>query len=179
METDFHPQRNNKFAAENIILSDRDASDTARLLKLLTGTKHAPVGLMATGLEREGSLPLDAELNRHAGLIGAAKQALISRRVRGQFLDPSMFGEPGWDMLLALYITEESEARNSIARLTDFSGATPTTALRWISHLEELGLVRRVPHPTDLRTTFIELTSDARQMLMGYFYRVEAMGLAA
>lgn len=174
-----HPERGNNLLAENITLSNRDASDTVRLLKLLSGTKPAALAPLLSRVEREESLAVPVELTRHAGLVGAAKQALICRRVRSQFLDPSMFGEPGWDMLLALYITDESDARNSIARLTDFSGASPTTALRWISHLEELGLVHRVPHPTDLRTTFIELTADARQRLTGYFYRVEAMGLAA
>jgi DNA-binding MarR family transcriptional regulator len=179
MKTSNNSRRSNQFVDDNIVLSDRDASDTARLLKLLTGEKRGPVALMATRSEREESRTAAAERNRHSTSIGAAKQALISRRVRSQFIDASMFSEPGWDMLLALYITEESEARNSIARLTSFSGATPTTALRWITHLEELGLVCRVAHPTDLRTTFIELTAHAHHLLEGYFHRVEAMGLAA
>lgn len=179
MSTGEHLRHVNRFTSDHIMLSDRDASDTARLLKLLSGTKRDPVFAMATGFELEEPPRTTATSKKHSTLIRSAKQALISRRVRSQFFDDSIFSEPGWDMLLALYITEESEARNSISRLTEFAGATSSTALRWICHLERLGLVRRVPHPTDLRTAFIELTAEARRGLNGYFHRVEAMGLAA
>lgn len=110
-----------------------------------------------------------------APLVAAAKSTLISRRTRHVFLDSSLFSEPGWDMLLALYITEESEARNSVTRLTEFSGAPASTALRWIDHLGRSGLTRRVPHPTDHRTAFIELTDEGRYALDGYFTRIAAM----
>ena len=114
-------------------------------------------------------------VGERAPLIAAAKSTLISRRTRHVFLESSLFSEPGWDMLLALYITEESDARNSITRLTDFSGALASTALRWIEHLGRSGLTRRVPHPTDDRTAFIELTDEGRYALDGYFTRVTAM----
>lgn len=108
-------------------------------------------------------------------LIAEAKFMLISRRTRHEFLESSLFREPGWDMLLALYMTEESEARNSITRLTEFSGVPATTALRWIDHLGRSGLTRRVPHPTDDRAAFIELTDKGRYSLDGYFGRAGAM----
>lgn len=108
-------------------------------------------------------------------LVAAAKEALISRRARHAFLDVSLFGEPGWDMLMALYVTEETEARNSITRLSDYSGAPPSTALRWIEHLGRSGLTRRVPHPTDARTAFVELTDEGRYALDEYFTQRAAM----
>lgn len=124
---------------------------------------------------RAASNDLVRDEGHRVTLISAAKDFLISRRSRASFLDESIFGEPGWDMLLALYITEETEARNSIAKLTEFSGAPPTTALRWIDHLGRLGLIRRLAHPTDLRTAFIELTDEGRYALDRYFTRILAM----
>ena len=40
----------------------------------------------------------------------------------------------------------------------------PTSVTNIIDRLEEQGLVRRVPHPTDGRTTLAELTDDGRRL---------------
>ena len=42
----------------------------------------------------------------------------------------------------------------------------PTSVTNIINRLEEQGLVRRVPHPTDGRTTLAELTDEGRQLAM-------------
>lgn len=39
-----------------------------------------------------------------------------------------------------------------------------TSVTNAVDRLEEAGLVRRVPHPTDRRTTLVELTSDGTQL---------------
>ena len=118
-----------------ILLSDRDATDTARLLKLLAGPPGDPLIALAGKFRGEDIGYETGAIGSRSILIAAAKKILISRRSRSQFFDESIFSEPAWDMLLALYITEVSEARHSIARLTEFAGAAPTTSLRWISHL--------------------------------------------
>jgi DNA-binding MarR family transcriptional regulator len=40
----------------------------------------------------------------------------------------------------------------------------PTSVTNIIDRLEQQGLVRRVPHPTDGRTTLAEITSEGRQL---------------
>ena len=40
----------------------------------------------------------------------------------------------------------------------------PTSVTNIIDRLEEQGLVRRIPHPTDGRTTLAELTDDGRRL---------------
>jgi DNA-binding MarR family transcriptional regulator len=40
----------------------------------------------------------------------------------------------------------------------------PTSVTNIVNRLEEQGLVRRVPHPTDGRTTLAELTEDGRRL---------------
>lgn len=80
-----------------------------------------------------------------------------------------MFGEAAWDMLLSLYILDVSGQRQTLGTLVKFSKASMTTAIRWINFLAAHGLVEREPHPTDLRTTFIRLTSEARDKLDKYY----------
>lgn len=178
-KSESHSRHFGRANANHVILSERDASDASRLLKLLSTSRQDPIFSRTRGIGPERQFgPLGAT-KRSPASTTSAKQVLTARRVRGQFLDDSLFSEPGWDMLLALYITDVSESRNSISRLTDFCGAAPSTALRWICILEKLKLIRRVSHPTDLRTVFIELTIDARRRLDDYFSRIDAMGLSA
>jgi DNA-binding MarR family transcriptional regulator len=41
----------------------------------------------------------------------------------------------------------------------------PTSVTNIVDRLELDGLVRRVPHPTDRRTTLVEITADGREMV--------------
>ena len=161
-----------------ITLSDRDALELSRLLKLLAPPPPDPLIALASKFRRDENGEDPDVIGSRSILITTARKILMARQSRSQFLDESLFSEPAWDMLLALYVTEESEARHSISRLGEFSGTAPTTSLRWIAHLEKMGLVARTPHPNDHRTAFIEITDDARHALDGYFSRVVAMGFA-
>lgn len=76
-----------------------------------------------------------------------------------------MFGEAAWDMLLALYILERSDQRQTVGALMQHAGAPTTTAKRWLDFLEGRGLVARTPHPTDRRTAFVSLTQNGRSKL--------------
>jgi DNA-binding MarR family transcriptional regulator len=78
-----------------------------------------------------------------------------------------MFGEPAWEMLLHLY-SMAGAARQSMSRLAQLSGSSKATSLRWIDYLLDRGLVSRQPHPTDLRTAFVELTDKGREKLEAY-----------
>ena len=62
------------------------------------------------------------------------------RRVRSELFPASMFNEPAWDMLIALYIAPRAPALKDLARATD----TPlSTAVRWLEYLENHSLVVR------------------------------------
>ncbi|HET7678955.1 MAG TPA: hypothetical protein VFK79_02345 [Xanthobacteraceae bacterium] len=45
----------------------------------------------------------------------------------------------------------------------------PTTALRWIKHLQAIGLLCTVDHHTDRRVRWLELSCDAQAVLDQYF----------
>lgn len=76
-----------------------------------------------------------------------------------------MFGEPAWDMLLALYV---QEARQTVTRLTLVSETSKATALRWIAYLEQRDLVRCEPNPMDRRSFFIELSREGLRRIEDY-----------
>jgi hypothetical protein len=73
------------------------------------------------------------------------------------------FGEPAWDIILDLVISESRNKRVSIKDAIIASCAPSTTALRWLSVLEEHGVIQRFRDVTDARRTFIELTPLGRE----------------
>ena len=106
---------------------------------------------------------------RRTVLVKAASKIFLDRRARSHFISAAVFGEPAWDMLVALYITEESPAQKAIACLTQMVGASPATASRWIDYLEQQRLVILEGSSDDPRQVFVSLTDAAREALDAYF----------
>jgi DNA-binding MarR family transcriptional regulator len=141
-----------------IKLSREDLQSARRLLELLAE------------LERNaGTVTGVAEAPSRQVLAARAGEDFRNRRRRGAIFGPSMFGEAAWDMLLALYIVDESGRRQTIGSLMRLAGTPMTTAKRWLDFLTDHDLVRREPHPTDRRTAFVSLTDKARQKLDLYY----------
>jgi len=88
------------------------------------------------------------------------------RNLRMKLFPASMFNEPAWDMLVALFIEREVSAAADLARLTN----TPvSTAMRWIEYLEKHKLIIRELSPGDRRSHVIRLTDQARNNLQTLF----------
>lgn len=103
-------------------------------------------------------------------LAKRAVAAFKARQLRNRFFAPTMFGEPAWDMLLALYLAEDSGRAVTVSGLANWSGYPPTTGLRWLQLLESESLVRRRPSPNDKRMFFVELTARGRNALDQFFF---------
>lgn len=84
----------------------------------------------------------------------------------------SLFGEPAWDILLDLLHAEVTRKRVSVTSACLASSVPATTALRWLSHLADLGLVSRVDDETDKRRAFLRLTSLGSQIMQTYFDKI-------
>lgn len=147
-----------------ITLSQRDVRAARRLLKLLLQEEPEP----SPGQQLEGSTRPAADTSR-AALIARAREEFGNRRRRTSIFERSMFGEPAWDMLLALYILDVSGQRQTTGALMQFSGAPITTARRWLDYLVGNGLVLRSHHPTDQRIMFASLTEKGRNALDLYY----------
>ena len=95
-----------------------------------------------------------APLNRQAGPVDfdalpgrspyARADALYAgRRIRDRLFAPGLFGEPAWDILLALFLAGRAGGALSLEAVYAASEAPPITADRYITFLEGEGLVER------------------------------------
>jgi DNA-binding MarR family transcriptional regulator len=75
-----------------------------------------------------------------------------SRIVRRTFFSATLFGEPAWDILLALYAGALDDERITAKQLGKASDATSSAVERWMSALEREGLVNRASGAVDLET---------------------------
>lgn len=112
------------------------------------------------------SLPSSARPQRRRGKgnadIHLANQAVSiyhSRRRRESiFADHELFGEPGWDILLDLFIARVQRRPTSVTSACIGSAVPSSTALRWLGVLESLGLIVREVDPLDRRRAFLALS---------------------
>jgi hypothetical protein len=115
--------------------------------------RAAPMAVPAT------SLP-DARLVR---------RLIRQRQLRGRFLDPELFADPAWDMLLDLTAAAAEKVRVSVSSLCIAASVPATTALRWIRQMTDLGLLGRIEDNEDRRRAFIVLTERSRSAMSAYF----------
>lgn len=137
--------------------------DVERLVQLI----EAGIGNAIRAVATEGAWP--KARSSAADLIELLRQLTQERRVRARFIPPQLLGEPGWDMLLELFLAVLEDRIVSTKSISIASGVPPTTALRWITVLELEGLVARHPCETDKRVTYVTITPEAFAMLSRYF----------
>lgn len=142
-----YPDHDPKQDGSPITLTPRDRQEAARLISLLLG---------------------DQPRERRLDLVQLAKAVLKDRRRRAELFNPSIFGEPAWEILLTLFVADQDGPRLTIGRLAQFADTKLTTTLRWLDYLEDQGLVSREAHPNDARTCFVTLTDKARSALRLY-----------
>ena len=92
----------------------------------------------------------------------AAQIMFETRQARSRLFPASMFSDPAWDMLIALYIADQAPAAADLARSIS---ASVTTAMRWIEILEAHKFIVREQSPTDRRAHTIRLSEQARNNL--------------
>lgn len=103
-------------------------------------------------------------------LTAATVRALLrSRRLRDEFFGEELFADPAWDMMLDLMAARLSGERVSVSSLCIASAVPPTTALRWIRHLTDRGIVERRPDPHDGRRVFIALSDQSASAIHRWY----------
>lgn len=90
-----------------------------------------------------------------------ARSYLAARRRRDDLIGAGLFADPGWDILLDLYVNEMEGALISVSSACLASGVATSTALSWIQKLVSRGLVIRERDRRDGRRTFLRLTTEA------------------
>ena len=149
---------------KTVTLTEKDLEDAVRLFRLFADPAlvgHEAGRFLPT--HQPGSGPGDRQ-----SLVSKAQMVLSSRLVRERYFHRDLFGEPAWEILLALYVIEDSGARFTISKLAECINAPLSTVVRWVKALEEQSLVSRVNHPTDRRIIFIRLLDKGRKALDDY-----------
>ncbi|TKW75474.1 MAG: winged helix DNA-binding protein [Staphylococcus hominis] len=149
---------------------ERIARTLARLTELKDsaprGAEHKP----AFDAPAPGAADID---------VAAVRAAIRARRLREQFFERDLLGEPGWDILLDLFAAELEQLRVSVSSLCIAAAVPPTTALRWITGMTEAGLLERQADAADRRRAFIRLTAGASTAMRNYFAALKRQGLAS
>jgi hypothetical protein len=104
------------------------------------------------------------------------------RRARDAYLPGAskLWSDPGWDMLLDLFIATEDGKQVSVTSACIGACLAPTTGLRWIRQLTDAGLITRTDDPSDGRKGMLGVTAEARAGIRRYLdHAIQTRGLAA
>jgi DNA-binding MarR family transcriptional regulator len=130
-------------------------------------SRHRARGLLAElareleGGEETAPLPLPGSPIDGVGRrLATAKAWQRASAVRRRIFEEgeSLFSDPGWDILLDLYIEDAEHRSVSVSSACIAAGVPPTTGLRWLDRLQRRGLLTRTPDPQDGRKIYIGLT---------------------
>jgi DNA-binding MarR family transcriptional regulator len=98
---------------------------------------------------------------------GLARLEWMLRR-RKQLFPNSLFSDPAWDILVALYKTHLAQRRLTISNLGNITGVPATTTLRWVSCLVDRKLAVRTDDPLDNRRVYVSLSPDGIALMERY-----------
>jgi FixJ family two-component response regulator/DNA-binding MarR family transcriptional regulator len=107
-----------------------------------------------------------------AQLQAVVRSIMRSRRKRLEFLDPTLFSDPAWDILLDLTSAALDGKPVPASSACAASQAPLSTALRHVRQLVAAGLVRRWQDPLDKRRTLLELEPEAFASMKAYLVAI-------
>lgn len=96
-----------------------------------------------------------------AAAVEEARRLYRLRRQRDQEFGPRLFGEPAWDLLLDLYIAASDPRLVSVVSSSIAASVSAQDTARWLTLLEEHGLVERLSPDTEMSRAIVTLTQSA------------------
>lgn len=115
------------------------------------------------GLRSTSPGPLGEEWRR----VRTARLLKAAARARGEYIDPPVFGDPAWDMMLELYLRDASGDSSTVDQLLASQDIPKSAASRWLNCLDQQGVVRCHPSlPTGAQ--LLELTDRGRKAMERY-----------
>jgi hypothetical protein len=127
----------------------------------------------ALAIVRQASARLSALKEQYAppgrdGLRAVAERLYAERRRRDEHFPPGLFGEPAWDLLLALFIAHEDGRDLALDEAFAAARIEPEDGPALVERLEAAGLVQR-NGPARRR---LALTDPGADRLADYFTEV-------
>ncbi|RZL81730.1 MAG: MarR family transcriptional regulator [Sphingomonas sp.] len=105
-------------------------------------------------------------------LIDVARRLYAMRKVRDELLGEALFSEPAWNMLLDLFISEHERRRLSVSAVCIGARAPSATALRYLTMLQDAGLVERTRDERDARRSHVQLTALGQRRMVALLSRL-------
>jgi len=105
----------------------------------------------------------DPHLPVPSNLVELAETIYRFRRGRDAVFDELAFSDPSWDILLDLFIADGRGKKISVSSACIGAASPSTTAIRHMSNLVALELVRRVQSEQDARVVKVELTPKGKE----------------
>ena len=113
--------------------------------------------------------------NEQEDLAELARHYYNVRTLRERYLPEELLGEPLWDMLLDLFICHVERRKISVTSACLASRAPPTSALRYVKLLEEVGLVEREASSSDRRSAHLHLSTEGVQCMENLMRDLEGL----
>jgi DNA-binding MarR family transcriptional regulator len=109
----------------------------------------------------------------------SVRRARRLRDLRRKMLGPENFSGPAWDILLHLFESYVLQRRDTVGNVCDGTEVPPTTVIRWISRLEQCGMLIVRDDHLDNRRRFVELTHHGSDTMARYFSGIAPYLIAA
>jgi DNA-binding MarR family transcriptional regulator len=127
----------------------------------------------ALAIVRQATARLNALTDRYSpgdrgSLRAMAERLYAERRRRDEHFPAGLFGEPAWDLLLALFIAHDDGRDLSPEEAFAAAQIEPEDGPPLIERLEAAGLVQRRRAPQDRRRAGLALTDRALNQLGDY-----------
>ena len=104
-------------------------------------------------------------------VLEAARQAVRARRERQRIFGSVLKADPGWDLLLELFIATGERRHVTVADISAGISLDEQTILRCIAYLAEQKLVARQPRPFEGEAMHLILTEGAVTMIADHLHR--------
>jgi hypothetical protein len=100
-----------------------------------------------------------------------AERLYAERRRRDALFPDALFGEPAWDLLLAMFIAREKGQAMILCKAYKAARVSDTSGRRLLDRMEEDGLITRRRAPRSRKMRVVELTDRAIARLIDYLAR--------
>jgi len=100
-----------------------------------------------------------------------AERLYAERRRRDLAFPQGLFGEPAWDLLLAMFIAREKGESMILSEAYRMARVSDTTGRRLLEQLEREALISRRRAPRSRKTWLVELTEDGVDKLGDFLGR--------
>jgi DNA-binding MarR family transcriptional regulator len=105
-------------------------------------------------------------------LAAMAERLYLERRRRDEYFPAGLFGEPAWDLILALFVARDEGRRLTVAEAYEAAKVKPAAGRKLLARMESQGMIRRSAGQQDRRKKFVGLTDDGTERLTDYLTRL-------